>query len=75
MKQPFWKSLLSYIWEIPIESCASALNPDLHVSLKRGRYQLFTENAIYSYADLYDNFVKGFRQIDLSRLPNEDVLI
>ncbi len=75
MKQPFWKILISYLFEWHLESVASDNNPDLHVVLKRGRYQLLTNNAIYSYADLYDNFVRSFRKINLSHLPGDNVLL
>lgn len=34
-----------------------------------------TENAIYSYGDLYDNFTKAFQKIDLDRLEIKEVLI
>ena len=62
---PLWKRLLSYFFELHIESAPSEINPHLYVSLKRGRYQLCTANAVYSYADLYDNFAGTFEQITL----------
>lgn len=45
------------------------------MSLNRGRYQLCTAHAIYSFEDLYDNFFKAFEQIDLARFPIQNVLI
>ncbi len=75
MKEPLWRRLLSYIKDVPIETAESEHNPFLHIVLKRGRYQLCTANAIYSYGDLYDNFTKAFQKIDLDRLPIKDVLI
>ncbi len=75
MKQPLWKVLLSHITEIPLEHLSSEVNPSLHVTLNRGRYQLSTDNSIYSYADLYDNFTKAFKKIALDRLPDDKVLI
>lgn len=72
---PTWKRWLSHITEIHIESASSEYNPHLYVSLRRGRYQLSTKGAIYSYADLYDNFVKAFQRMDLERLPGKEVLI
>ncbi|MEZ5057049.1 MAG: hypothetical protein R2879_08430 [Saprospiraceae bacterium] len=73
--EPKWKIWLSYLFEIHIESSSSELNNNLHVSLKNGRYQLCTDNAIYSYGDLYDNFYKSFQK--LKWRPNEkaEVLI
>lgn len=74
MTIPTWKKYLSYLFEFHIESAPSEINPHLYVSLSRGRYQLSTANAIYSFADLYDNFTLTFQQIDL---PNttQNVLI
>ncbi len=69
MKIPFWKKYLSYLFELHVESAPSEINPHLYVSLKRGRYQLSTANAIYSYADLYDNFTRTFQQV---KMPAED---
>ncbi|HMO40369.1 MAG TPA: methyltransferase domain-containing protein [Saprospiraceae bacterium] len=75
MPLPLWKKWLSYLAEIHLESTSSAHNPHLHLSLRQGRYQLSTANAIYSYGDLYSNFDRAFRRTDLSRLPGTEVLI
>ncbi|MCB0583135.1 MAG: class I SAM-dependent methyltransferase [Phaeodactylibacter sp.] len=75
MKPPFWKSLLSYLFEWHIESAPSEANPHLYVSLKNGRYQLCTANAVYSYEDLYTNFLWAFEHIQLDEVPGEDVLV
>lgn len=75
MKQPLWRRLLSYIKTVHIETSESEHNPYLRVVLKRGRYQLLTANAIYSYGDLYDNFSRAFEQIDLEKRDIKDVLI
>ena len=75
MKQPIWKRLLSYFFEWHIESAPSEANPHLYVSLKNGRYQLCTANAVYSYEDLYTNFLRAFEQIDFDKVPGKDVLI
>jgi len=72
---PKWKYWLSYLVEQPIESIESEFNPVLHVSLIRGRYQLYTENAIYSFGDLYGNFKKSFQLLDLDALTGREVLI
>lgn len=74
-KIPIWKKWLSYIAEIHLESASSEYNPYLYVSLQKGRYQLSTKGAVYSYADLYDNFLKAFHKIDLNQLPGNEVLI
>ena len=75
MKIPRWKKWLSYLSEIPLESCSSPHNEQLNVLLKNGRFQLCTENAIYSYDDLYDNFTRTFKRLQLSDQNIESVLL
>ncbi len=75
MKQPLWKRLLSYLFEWHIESAPSETNPHLYVSLRNGRYQLSTANAVYSYEDLYTNYFRAFEHVNLDALPNEEVLV
>lgn len=75
MKIPLWKYYLSYFFEFHIESAPSEINPHLYVSLRKGRYQLSTANAVYSYADLYDNFLKAFQKIKIDKLAIDDVLL
>lgn len=72
---PFWKKILSYLFEFHIESAPSEINPHLYVSLNKGRYQLCTAHAIYSFEDLYDNFFEAFRIIDLDSFPIKNVLV
>lgn len=75
MKQPLWKRWLSYLTEIHIESAPGEINPHLYISLKNGRYQLSTANAIYSYDDLYDNFFEVFKKINWASTQIQKVLI
>lgn len=75
MKQPWWKSTLSYLKDVHIESVDSAVNPDLYVCYSKGRYQLCVENAIYSFADKYDNFWDTFQQMEVSKFQGKDILI
>ena len=75
MKQPFWKSILSYLTEFHIESAPSDINPHLYVSLNKGRYQLSTANAVYSYGDLYDNYFKAFRKKGVLKSDVESILV
>lgn len=75
MRLPFWKKYLSYLFEIHLESRSSEFNPELHVCVINGRHQLYTENAIYSYADLYHNFRIAFEQMDLKNRKVKKVLI
>ncbi len=73
--EPLWKRLLSYLWEIPIESSEGEFNPELTVNLWRGRYQLCTAHAVYSYEDRYENFVRAFKKIRLDEIRDARVLV
>ena len=75
MRPAPWKKWLSYLTEFHVEDAPSEFNPELHVCLVNGRYQLCTENAIYSYADLYDNFSGAFAQLNLKERNIKKVLI
>ncbi len=75
--EPTWfKKALSYLWDIHVESCSSEYNPEMHVLLSRGRYQLVTDKAIYSHEDLYENFSKILNKtLDLSDSTIKEVLV
>lgn len=75
MKQNLFKKILSYITDIHLESLHSDQNEQLDVFLSNGRYQLCTKNAIYSYADKYDNFRRCFAAINPSKPAIQNVLI
>ncbi|MEL6802803.1 MAG: hypothetical protein AAFO91_03355, partial [Bacteroidota bacterium] len=60
MEIPAYKRWLSYLWEQQLETTSSEYNPELTVSLVRGRVQLIAQNAIYSFGDYYLNFRKAF---------------
>lgn len=75
MKPPFFKKILSYLTELHLESAPSDINPHLYVSLNKGRYQLSTANAVYSYGDLYDNFSKTFDQLKPQLTDKMNILI
>ena len=75
MRPARWRIWLSYLFEQHLESTSSAYNPYLSVSLVRGRYQLNTANAVYSFADLYTNFRMAFQQLEIKSQPVNDVLI
>jgi len=72
---PKWKKWLSYLTELPLETSSSEHNPYLEVTLKKGRVQLSTANAVYSFADLYDNFDSAFAKLKLDELNINRVLI
>jgi predicted membrane-bound spermidine synthase len=75
MNEPFWKKVLSYVIDVPVESTSSEYNDALFLKLSRGRYQLCTPDAIYSWADKYDNYALSFSTMELDRFHNADVLI
>ena len=70
-----WQKKLSYLFEYHIETTSSDYHEALHVSYHQGRYQLSTENAIYSFGDLYTNYFRAFDAIDLDSRKVEKVLI
>lgn len=75
MKLPWYKRYLSYFKDVHLESRQGNVNPYLHVYLVKGRVQLCTQNAIYSFADLYDNFSTAFRLLKWDRVNIEEVLL
>jgi len=56
--------------EIKLEETYSEYNEYLCVSLQEGRIQLSTADAIYSFADKYDNFRHAFERIKLPDKAN-----
>ena len=61
MQIRWWEKWASYLFEIRKEVSSSDFNDHLEVLISKGRYQLCTENAIYSYDDLYDNYFRAFQ--------------
>lgn len=72
---PFWKKWLSHLVPLTLERSSSRYNPELAVVVDRGRLQLLSGNAIYSWDDLYHNFTIAFGTIDLDEEHIEDVLV
>ena len=73
---PLWKKWLSHVKDVHLESHESTINPSLHLALVKGRLQLSTDNAIYSFEDKYDNFYKAFNKIKKAgKWTYHDVLI
>jgi hypothetical protein len=62
---PIWKKYISYVVEIPLENLTGSDHEHLNVSLRRGRIQLSTLKSIYSFDDLYLNFLHAFKRISL----------
>ena len=75
MRPPWWKYWLSYVFDLRVEEVPSSINPHLFVNLSRGRYQLTTSNAIYSFADLYGNFLRTFDRVRWEMLTGDEVLL
>ena len=75
MHIPFWKKWVSHFLPLTLETASSEQNPELAVVLDRGRIQLLSGNAIYSWDDLYHNFTIAFGTLDLEERQFEDVLV
>ena len=75
MRQPLFKRLLSYVYDVGIESRTSDVNPTIDLYLVKGRYQLCTANCVYSFDDLYDNFFKAFKAVDLKKHNPQSILV
>ena len=75
MKPSLTQKLLSYVSDVPLEHTGSDYSEELHVVLSRGRMQLLTENAIYSYGDLYSNYERAFKALRLERFDIKNMLI
>ncbi len=75
MDIPLWKKWLSYITPVKLEETSSDHNPELTVMLDRGRVQLLSGDAIYSWDDLYHNFGKAFQEINPAQYEYQDVLL
>lgn len=75
VRQNWWTTLCSYLTEIGIERRKSEISGELEVSYRRGRYALSTQQAVYSYQDLYLNFKQSFQRLPLADLPIQKVLV
>ena len=75
MPVPIWKKWFSYLKPITLEETGSYQNPELTVMLDRGRVQLLSSDAIYSWDDLYHNFTRAFDAIQPEKRNYSEVLI
>lgn len=66
---------LSHLREVHLETVLREADSSLHVSLKKGRLMLHTDQTIYSWEDRYMNFVWGMERIDYDRLPGDRALL
>lgn len=60
---------------LTLEEAASHQNPELAVVLSKGRLQLLSSGAIYSWDDLYRNFLIAFDQLAIDERDVSDVLV
>ncbi len=67
---PFYRNILSYIYDIPVEKRESRLSGEVIVSYHKGQYKLSTHKAIYSFGKNYTSFAKAFKAVDI---PNRDI--
>lgn len=72
---PFIKKWLSYISPQHVQSLASSKHDNVDIFVDKGRLQLSTANAIYSFDDLYDNFGNLFKKINWERIPGDNALV
>jgi predicted membrane-bound spermidine synthase len=75
MRPSFWIKTASYFADIQLEIVESIYSGSLEVICRKGRYALCTNNAVYSYDDLYVNFDDSFEQLDLDAYALENVLV
>lgn len=69
------KRLLSFFRPILLESVSSEYSDVLEVWLNKGRCQLCSAHAVYSYEDKYVNFYEAFRRKASDIVPQSEVLI
>lgn len=67
--------MLSYVSDIKIEKLHSPVSGDLEVVLRRGRVQLNTINATYSFEDLYTSYGTALQKINIEKKQISSVLV
>lgn len=75
MRPSFWMKTASYFADIQLETIESVYSGSLEVICRKGRYALCTNNAVYSYDDLYVNFSDSFERLDLDAYELKNVLV
>ena len=75
MKPGLWTKLCSYLLDMSLEKVESNFSGPLELVLRNNRYALCTQNAVYSYDDLYHNFRLAFQQISIDQLAVKKVLV
>ena len=69
------KYLLSFLFDVTIETTESILNPILKIVLRNGRLLLNTQNANYTYGSLEDAFKFVFKKIKIEDKKLNKILI
>ena len=69
-----WQIWVSYLYPIVLDSSASAVSDHLEVVLTRGKIQLCTDKAVYSFEQRYDNFRKLFDRLDMTAFDHKSLL-
>jgi predicted membrane-bound spermidine synthase len=72
---PFWKKILSYLIEFPLETISGQNDLPLTVCLHKGRFQLYSEQEIYSWDDLYSQFRDVFIHLSPEIKDKKEVLL
>lgn len=69
------ETLISYLFELPIEKIKSRYSGEVEVSINKGQYKLSTSNAIYSFGKHYTSFAKAFTSLDIYQREIQSVLV
>lgn len=72
---PFYKYLISYLIDMPVETSSSAYHPYLEIALSSGKLQLNTTHANYSYGSLHRVFRKAFDYTHIRKKKIRNVLL
>lgn len=75
MKNLVFKKALSYLFDIPVEKGQSIYSGAIELILRKGRFALCTDNAVYSFDDLYHNFRAAFSKMNINHYPIKKVLV
>lgn len=66
---------LSYLVKVAVSRSESINDGALYVDLVKGRLQLSTDHAVYSFDDKYDNFVKALKAVKADLFRNKSILV
>jgi ubiquinone/menaquinone biosynthesis C-methylase UbiE len=75
LKIPFYKRLLSYVVEIPVEERYSDLSGSLELSIHQGEWKLSSPNAVYSFGMHYTSYRIAFDRLGIFDFPAKRVLM